>query len=131
MLFDEEANLRLQVSSSQLTAGACWLAGEASPDWMCHCTSGWHVGVYAVWAWDLLQQHTVTPAWLCLPACLAAVPPLQVPGSINQHLRSYQREGVQFLFSRYAAGAAWLQSMHMHVCTTQGGFSVVARCQRT
>lgn len=29
---------------------------------------------------------------------------VQVPGSINQHLRSYQKQGVQFLFNRYAAG---------------------------
>jgi hypothetical protein len=29
---------------------------------------------------------------------------LRVPGTINRHLRPYQREGVQFLFGRYAAG---------------------------
>jgi SNF2 family DNA or RNA helicase len=29
---------------------------------------------------------------------------LQVPGSIAQHLRSYQVAGVQFLFGLYAAG---------------------------
>ena len=41
------------------------------------------------------------------PGCWLSV--LQVPGSINQHLRSYQREGVQFLFSRYAAGERELE----------------------
>jgi len=29
---------------------------------------------------------------------------LQVPGSLNQHLRPYQREGVEFLFKQYAEG---------------------------
>jgi hypothetical protein len=47
-----------------------------------------------------------------LPHCWLAV--LQVPGSINQHLRSYQREGVQFLFSRYAAGEVGLQIYAVH-----------------
>ena len=39
--------------------------------------------------------------------CVAVAGPelrLQAPGSINSHLRSYQRAGVKFLFRQYAQG---------------------------
>lgn len=38
---------------------------------------------------------------------------LQVPGSINRHLRSYQREGVQFLFQMYCKGRGGVLSDDM------------------
>jgi hypothetical protein len=52
---------------------------------------------------------------------MAATVEVQVPGSINKHLRPYQREGVEFLFTKYADGTGGVLADDMGLVGISGG----------
>lgn len=70
-------------------------------------------------------------------ATMQSVHSVQIPATVNQYLRDYQQQGVQFLYSRYSnnAGGVLCDDMGLgktvQVCAWDVNFTELTSCPRS